>query len=255
MYAKIALWKILPKTKLGVEVMIDFYELLGIKRQATKEEIKSAYRTMVKKYHPDVNKSEEANKIILSLNEAKEVLLDDQKRKEYNELLEGISRSKQFSNDKSETYNTKTQEYRNNYADVYVTKWEFFLNYIKHGLDSIFKKYIKSVLVFINFLLFMVLKGICFGIVFLISLANTLVDYLAGLIMLLAVLSLFVLAGETEPDYIPFIPANVEQFLEFSIVAMVLEMLKVFIVEKSYNLFALLQNIEDKIFILILMKI
>ena len=44
--------------------MMDFYELLGVKKDATKEEIKKAYRDMVKKYHPDVNKSEEANKIL-----------------------------------------------------------------------------------------------------------------------------------------------------------------------------------------------
>lgn len=54
--------------------MIDFYELLGIKRDAIKEEIKKAYRNMAKKYHPDINQSEEANKIIVSLNEAKERL-------------------------------------------------------------------------------------------------------------------------------------------------------------------------------------
>ncbi len=235
--------------------MIDFYELLGIKKQATKEEIKEAYRKMVKKYHPDVNNSEEANKIIVSLNEAKEVLLDVEKRKEYDALLENISHSKQFSNDKKETYSSKTQEYRNNYADVYVTKWEFFFNYIKNGLDGVFKKYLKSVLVFFNFLVFLVLKGICFGLVFIVSFISPLVDYLAGLIMFLAILSLFVMAGETQPDYIPFIPANVEQFMEFSVVAMVIEMLKLFIVEKSYNLFAMIQNLEDKIFITILMKI
>lgn len=40
---------------------MDFYELLGIKRDATKEEIKKAYREMAKKYHPDVNKSKDAN--------------------------------------------------------------------------------------------------------------------------------------------------------------------------------------------------
>ena len=58
--------------------MMDFYELLGVKKDATKEEIKKAYRDMVKRYHPDVNKSDEASKIIISLNEAKETLLDDE---------------------------------------------------------------------------------------------------------------------------------------------------------------------------------
>ena len=234
--------------------MIDFYELLGISRKATKEEIKNAYRVMVKKYHPDVNKSEEANKIILSLNEAKEILLDNDKRKEYDELLDSITHSKQFSSNKSETYSTKTQEYKESYSECYITKWEFFLNYLINGVDSILKKCIKSILILFNFLVFIVIKCICFSLVFLISIASTLVDYLVGLIMFVALLSLFVLAGQSEPDYIPFIPANVEQFFEFSSIAIIIEMLKLFIIEKSYNLFAIFQNIEDKIFILILMK-
>ena len=75
--------------------MMDFYELLGIKKDATKEEIKKAYRDMVKRYHPDVNKSDEASKIIISLNEAKETLLDDDKRSEYDKLLNDINRSEE----------------------------------------------------------------------------------------------------------------------------------------------------------------
>lgn len=106
--------------------MMDFYELLGIKKDATKEEIKKAYRDMVKKYHPDVNKSEEANKIIISLNEAKETLLDDNKRKEYDKILEEINHSKQVSKNKQETYYSKTEEYKQEYEESYMTRKEFF---------------------------------------------------------------------------------------------------------------------------------
>lgn len=235
--------------------MIDFYELLGIKKNSSKEEIKEAYRKMVKKYHPDVNKSEEANKIIISLNEAKEVLLDDEKRIHYDEMLNAIERSKHFSSDENETYRKKTREYKETYADVCITKWEFFFNYLKNGLDSILKKYIKSVLIFFNLFVFICLKGIGFGILFLVTLLSGLIDYVAGFFMLMAILSLFVLAGQSGLDYLPFVPANVESFMLMSIVAMVIEMLKIFIVKKSYNLFAILQNIEDKIFIFILMKL
>ena len=70
--------------------MINYYELLNINKNATEEEIKKAYRTMAKKYHPDINKSTEASKIIISINEAKETLLNEEKRKEYDRLLENL---------------------------------------------------------------------------------------------------------------------------------------------------------------------
>ena len=106
--------------------MMDFYELLGIKKDATKEEIKKAYRDMVKKYHPDVNKSDEASKIIISLNEAKETLLDDDKRSEYDKLLNDINHSKTYSND-STSYSAKKEEYKENYSESYVTRWQFLM--------------------------------------------------------------------------------------------------------------------------------
>ena len=67
----------------------DYYETLGIKRDATDSEIKSAYRKLARKYHPDVNKTKEAEEKFKDINEAYEVLGDKQKRKRYDSLGSG----------------------------------------------------------------------------------------------------------------------------------------------------------------------
>lgn len=64
----------------------DYYETLGIKRDATEAEIKSAYRKLARKYHPDVNKTKEAEEKFKEINEAYEVLGDKQKRSRYDSL-------------------------------------------------------------------------------------------------------------------------------------------------------------------------
>mgnify|MGYP004648966515 FL=1 len=234
--------------------MIDFYELLGISMDSTKQEIKTAYREMVKKYHPDVNKSEDSNKIIRSLNEAKEVLLDDEKRKEYDKLLNDIKYSKQFSKEKDETYTAKTEEYKENYSENYVTKWQFFINYISNGIDKVWLKILKVLLVIINFFFFCIVKLITFVLIFLLSTFSGIIDYFSGILSLISIVALFALKNSEYPDLIPFIPANVEGFFLIFLIALMIELLKTAFITYSVNIFALICNIEDKIFIKILMK-
>lgn len=234
--------------------MIDFYELLGISMDSTKQEIKTAYREMVKKYHPDINKSEDANKIIRSLNEAKEVLLDDEKRKEYDKLLNDIKYSKQFSKEKDETYTAKTEEYKENYSENYVTKWQFFINYISNGIDKVWLKILKVLLVIINFFFFCIVKLITFVLIFLLSTFSGIIDYFSGILSLISIVALFALKNSEYPDLIPLIPANVEGFFLIFLIALIIELLKTAFITYSVNIFALICNIEDKIFIKILMK-
>jgi len=62
----------------------DFYELLGVERSASTDEIKKAYRTLALKYHPDRNPDDaEAEKKFKEISEAYDVLSDDTKRKQY----------------------------------------------------------------------------------------------------------------------------------------------------------------------------
>ena len=61
----------------------DYYEILGVPRNATKEEIKRAYRRLALKYHPDRNKSPEAEEMFKKISEAYAVLSDDEKRRIY----------------------------------------------------------------------------------------------------------------------------------------------------------------------------
>ena len=64
----------------------DYYQTLGLSRTASQEEIQKAYRKLARKYHPDVNKSQEAEEKFKAINEAHEVLKDPEKRSTYDTL-------------------------------------------------------------------------------------------------------------------------------------------------------------------------
>ena len=67
----------------------DYYEILGVKPEASEADIKSAYRKLARKYHPDKNKEAGAEEKFKSINEANEVLRDAEKRRSYDQLRAG----------------------------------------------------------------------------------------------------------------------------------------------------------------------
>lgn len=219
--------------------MMDFYELLGIKKDATKEEIKKAYRDMVKRYHPDVNKSDEASKIIISLNEAKEALLDDDKRCEYDKLLNDINHSKTYSND-STSYSAKKEEYKENYSESYVTRWQFLMTYLNFGKDKLGIKFLKTFIVIINYLVFFIIKAFTLIFIFLLEVFENLINYIGIILMIVGVYN--------------FIEEEISISITLLICGILLILIKELILNKSVNIYAFIQNIHDKILIKVLTK-
>ncbi|MGQ4555253.1 molecular chaperone DnaJ [Halobellus sp. GM3] len=64
----------------------DFYDVLGVSRDATEDEIKQAYRKKATEYHPDVSDEPDAEEKFKQVKKAKEVLTDDEKRQMYDQL-------------------------------------------------------------------------------------------------------------------------------------------------------------------------
>lgn len=67
--------------------MKNYYEILGVSKDASNIEIRKKYRELVKKYHPDVYKEKDATAKIQEINEVYEVLSNEQKRREYDRSL------------------------------------------------------------------------------------------------------------------------------------------------------------------------
>ena len=74
----------------------DYYEVLGIHRDATQDDIRKAYRTLARKYHPDVSDESDAEEKFKEVGEAYEVLKDPEKRTAYNQLGENWKTGQDF---------------------------------------------------------------------------------------------------------------------------------------------------------------
>ena len=64
----------------------DYYEVLGVDKSASQADIKSAFRRLAKKYHPDVSKEENAEEKFKEVQEAYAVLSDENRRKQYDQF-------------------------------------------------------------------------------------------------------------------------------------------------------------------------
>ncbi len=95
--------------------MIDYYKILGIYKNATQKDIKSAYRKLARKYHPDLNPdNKDAKKNFQQINEANEVLSDPEKRKKYDQYGKDWKHADEFNNQKQNQQQSATSDRQGN---------------------------------------------------------------------------------------------------------------------------------------------
>lgn len=111
----------------------DYYKIMGVSRDATQEEIKTAYRKLARKYHPDVSKEANAENKFKELGEAYEILKDPTKRKKYD------SYGQYWQSEGGQAGQGRTRgQYRGNFGGGFAdlggaSEFEDFLNSIFKG--------------------------------------------------------------------------------------------------------------------------
>lgn len=178
-----------------MDTNLNYYELLGVKEDATEDEIKIAYKKQMKKWHPDINKDAEAVTISARINEAKEILLDPVKRYDYNEYLkkkinENYNRYTQRK--KNEQNNAYSNENGKTYEDEKVTKWQYLKTWLKFARVSKIRKTFGVIGVLLETFLCFILKCLIIIIAYISTLGSyfirVLYSMLAPIIGLLLVL-------------------------------------------------------------------
>lgn len=129
----------------------NFYDVLGVTPDSSVSDVKSAYRKLARKYHPDVNKSPESIEIFKEISEAYEVLSDAGKRKQY-DMLNGFYRKPEKEEKKtSEPVNEDKKPYHEkpepNNSNTAKPKFENKHDYYEHyKSDKILKDVINDIL-------------------------------------------------------------------------------------------------------------
>lgn len=101
--------------------MADFYQVLGIKRSATQNEIKSAYRRLARKYHPDINPDPEASRNFADITDAYQILSDPQRRKLYD--TEGVTIDRSAEQKAQQAARAARRAFYQAQADRAVNEW------------------------------------------------------------------------------------------------------------------------------------
>src|SRR5262245_59993224 len=102
--------------------MANLYATLGVNRTATPNEIKSAYRRLARKYHPDVNADPSAASRFAQINEAYHTLIDEERRKIYDSTGRAVS-ANEVRQQHSPAARAARRAYYQAHADLIVNEW------------------------------------------------------------------------------------------------------------------------------------
>lgn len=104
-------------------MFVDYYQVLGIEPTASLDEIKAAYRTLSKKWHPDVNPHPDATRMMIAINKAYAVLKDPEQRVRYNREYQRFKNTYKDSKSSEQEASPQSQnkwEYNYEFADASV---------------------------------------------------------------------------------------------------------------------------------------
>jgi curved DNA-binding protein len=118
---------------------IDYYKLLGVAKTATEKEIKTAYRKLARKYHPDLNPdNKEAELKFKEINEANEVLSNPENRKKYDKYGKDWQHGEEFEN--AQRHRQQRSQHQSNQQDFSNEDYSTFFESMFGGGGSSFNQ-------------------------------------------------------------------------------------------------------------------